>query len=109
MVLHPQTLDDAALSMHYANLQRDRLRRRRISRTPVMIELQRRWQCPVHAIWGAGDVLIRHDAARLREALAGCDLRALTLIDDAGHWVQYERPEAFNAALLQGLENGMRD
>ena len=109
MVLHPQTLDDTALSMHYVNLLRDRLRRRRISRTPVMLELQRRWLCPVHAIWGAGDILIRHDAARLREALAGCDLRSLTFVPDAGHWVQYERPEAFDAALAQGLQEGTPD
>lgn len=103
MVLHPASLDDTALSLHHANLLRDRLRRRRISRTPVMIGLQQSWQCPVHAIWGRGDVLIRHDADRLREAFSGCDLRALTLIDDAGHWVQYERPQAFDAVLLRGL------
>ena len=104
MVLHPATLDDTALSLHYANLKRDRLRRRRISRTPLMIELQTRWRCPVHAIWGSGDILIRHDTPRLREVLAGCDLRALSLIDDAGHWVQYERAAAFDAVLLRGLD-----
>jgi 2-hydroxy-6-oxonona-2,4-dienedioate hydrolase len=103
MVLHPQTLDTTALSLHHANLLRDRLRRRRISRTPVMIGLQTRWQCPVHAIWGRGDTLISHDMPRLREVLAGCDLRELTLIGDAGHWVQYERPDAFNDVLLRGL------
>jgi 2-hydroxy-6-oxonona-2,4-dienedioate hydrolase len=104
MVLHPQTLDDTALSLHHANLERDRLRRRRISRTAVMIDLQTGWKCPVHAIWGSGDVLIRHATpAGLRELLDGCDLRALTLIEDAGHWVQYERQPAFDAALLQGL------
>lgn len=104
MVLHAQTLDATALSLHYANLQRDRLRRRRISRTPVMIELQTRWQCPVRAIWGSGDILIRYDAERLRERFAGCDLRDLALIPDAGHWVQYERTEGFNEMLLRGLE-----
>ena len=104
MVLHPATLDDTALSLHYANLKRDRLRRRRISRTPLMIELQRHWQCPVHAIWGSGDILIRHDTPRLREVLAGCDLRSLSLVDDAGHWVQYERAAAFDAVLLRGLD-----
>jgi 2-hydroxy-6-oxonona-2,4-dienedioate hydrolase len=103
MVLHPQTLDETALSLHYANLLRDRLRRRRISRTAVMRELQPRWQCPVHAIWGSGDILVRHDMARLREVLSGCDLRDLTLVDDAGHWVQYERPRAFDEVLLRGL------
>jgi pimeloyl-ACP methyl ester carboxylesterase len=104
MVLHPETLDDTALSIHDANLARDRLRRRRISRTPVMIELQPRWQCAVHAIWGLGDILIRNDGDRLADALSGCDLRELTFIPDAGHWVQYERSEAFNAVLLRGLD-----
>ena len=102
MVLHPATLDAAAMALHHANLQRDRLRRRRISRTPVMIGLQARWQCPVHAIWGRSDVLIPDDAPLLRSLLSQCDLRDLTLVDDAGHWVQYERPEAFNAVLLRG-------
>ena len=107
MVLHPQTLDATALSLHYANLERDRLRRRRISRTAVMTELQARWQCPVHAIWGSGDILIRLTSPeRLRELLSGCDLRALTLVEDAGHWVQYERPREFEDVLLRGLAAG---
>ena len=103
MVLHPATLDTTALSLHSANLQRDRLRRRRISRTPVSVGLMPRWTCPVHAIWGRGDILIQLDTPRLPDVLTGCDLRQLTLIDDAGHWVQYERPEAFNEVLLRGL------
>lgn len=106
MVLHPATIDATALSMHDANLRRDRLRRRRISRTPVTIELQTRWRCPVRVIWGREDVLMRSDVHRLHQLFAGCDLRELTLIDDAGHWVQYERPEAFNEVLLRGLAAG---
>lgn len=106
MVLHPQTLDAAAMALHDANLRRDRLKRRRLSRTPVMLGLQARWQCPVHAIWGRGDVLIPDDAPQLRSLLAQCDLRGLTLVDDAGHWVQYERPAAFHEALLGGLAVG---
>ena len=30
--------------------------------------------------------------------------RALTLVEEAGHWVQFERADAFNAALLSALE-----
>ncbi len=48
-------------------------------------------------------MLIRHDAARLRDVLSGCDLRGLELVEDAGHWVQYERAEAFNEVLARGL------
>jgi pimeloyl-ACP methyl ester carboxylesterase len=100
MVLHPQSLDQTALSLHESNMRRDRLKRRRISRTPVMIELQPRWRCPVHAIWGEGDVLIQGEQQKLRAALSACDLRELLLLPDAGHWVQYERAEAFNQLVL---------
>jgi pimeloyl-ACP methyl ester carboxylesterase len=30
--------------------------------------------------------------------------RGLTLVPDAGHWVQYERPAAFHTALLSVLD-----
>jgi pimeloyl-ACP methyl ester carboxylesterase len=30
--------------------------------------------------------------------------KAFTLIEDAGHWVQFERADAFNAALLAVLD-----
>jgi pimeloyl-ACP methyl ester carboxylesterase len=103
MVAHPETLDDTALSLHDANMRRDRLKRRRISRTPVMIDVQKRWRCPVNAIWGDKDVLIQGHEDQLRGALAGCDLRSLTLMPDAGHWAQYERAAQFNALLLQLL------
>jgi 2-hydroxy-6-oxonona-2,4-dienedioate hydrolase len=103
MVLHPQTLDATAMALHAANLRRDRLKRRRISRTPVMIALQARWRCPVRAIWGRGDVLIPDDASLLRGLLAQCDLRELTLVDDAGRSYCTQWPAAFDAVLLRGL------
>ena len=31
------------------------------------------------------------------------DASGQVLIDGAGHWVQFEQPEAFDAALLQAL------
>ena len=45
-----------------------------------------------------------------RHALAGefarraPDFRGLQLIEGAGHWVQFEAPEAFDAALRRALE-----
>ncbi len=32
------------------------------------------------------------------------DLRGLRLVDAAGHWVQFERADAFNEALLAALD-----
>jgi hypothetical protein len=34
------------------------------------------------------------------------DFRGLRLIEGAGHWVLFEAPEAFDAALLAVLESG---
>ena len=68
-----------------------------------MLELKTRWQCPVSAIWGREDALARQQIHRLHEVLDGCDLREIRVIDDAGHWAQYEEPEAFNDTLAECL------
>jgi pimeloyl-ACP methyl ester carboxylesterase len=41
----------------------------------------------------------------LRRFDPGLDFRTIA---DAGHWVMYERPEAFNAALLDMLSQPLR-
>jgi pimeloyl-ACP methyl ester carboxylesterase len=43
---------------------------------------------------------------RLEDAfeVAGPDFRGLVLIPEAGHWVPFERLEAFDAALLPVLD-----
>ena len=32
------------------------------------------------------------------------DFRGMTVVPGAGHWVQYERADAFNAALMAALD-----
>ncbi|MEA2754337.1 MAG: hypothetical protein QOJ54_626 [Aliidongia sp.] len=59
-------------------------------------------------IAGSRDTTIRNPAGqaalgRLRAALPG--LRALHLIDGAGHWIQQERPREVNDALLTFLDS----
>jgi pimeloyl-ACP methyl ester carboxylesterase len=59
-------------------------------------------------IAGSRDTTIRNPAGqaalgRLRDALPG--LRALHLIDGAGHWIQQERPREVNDALLTFLDS----
>lgn len=100
MMLHrPASIDATAVALHTANFARDRLRRRRISRGDVMTRLQLRWQCPVVAICGREDALAREELHRLPEALSHCRLQHLHLIDDAGHWVQYEEPLVVQRAI----------
>ena len=104
LMLHKESSIDAlAVALHAANFARDRLRLRRLARGKIMLELKTRWQCPVSAIWGREDALARQQIHRLHEVLDGCDLREIRVIDDAGHWAQYEEPEAFNDTLAECL------
>lgn len=105
LMLHrPEAIDELALALHTANVERDRMQRRRLSRTPALRQALERVTCPVHAIYGSEDVLYRGRMDALAAAFAETpSFQGLTLIEQAGHWVQYERPDAFNAALLRVL------
>jgi pimeloyl-ACP methyl ester carboxylesterase len=59
---------------------------------------------PLHGIWGARDVLYRHRLALIGKVLARApDFVSLELLSQAGHWVQFEAADAFNAALSRAL------
>lgn len=108
LMLHDHDLiEGLALEVHIANVQRDRLPRRRLSRTNILARSLPKIKCPVHAIYGAHDVLYQGRIQELEAAFVASapDFRGLTLIENAGHWVQYEAPEDFNHALLQALES----
>jgi pimeloyl-ACP methyl ester carboxylesterase len=98
-------IDGLALELHIANLMRDRMPRRRLAHTDILARSLTRVRCPVHAIYGAHDALYKAWIHQLEAAYAAAapDFRGLTLIPDSGHWVQFERPEAFDAALLRAL------
>jgi pimeloyl-ACP methyl ester carboxylesterase len=58
---------------------------------------------PVHFIAGALDGVIgRQNEEQLRTSMSrvATDLRGVTLIPNAGHWVQQEKPAETNAAIL---------
>ena len=107
LMLHDAHLiDGLALEVHIANVQRDRLPRRRLAHTDILARSLPGVRCPVHAIYGAHDVLYRQYIHQLQDAFAACapDFRGLTLIEGAGHWVQFEAPAAFDAALMAVLQ-----
>jgi len=99
------SLDPLALALHAANVARDRMPRRRLSGTPIVAEALPRVQARVSAIYGEHDALYRQRLSEVQEALprwAPCWGQWHT-VPGAGHWVIYEAPDAFNAALLQIL------
>jgi pimeloyl-ACP methyl ester carboxylesterase len=103
MLAHETSLSDQTLEIQEKNVVRDRLRRRRIARSTVMMDLQTQWRCPVHALWGALDALYLENLACAPERLKQCDLRDLTLLADTGHWANYENASAFNDWALAQL------
>ncbi len=105
MLAQPESIDDLALALHAANLPRDRMKLRRISRTDILRRTLPDVRCPVFGIWGEQDVLYRGLQDRLAPALAiAPDFRWLRLVPQAGHWVQFERARAFDEALAEALD-----
>jgi len=104
MLAQPESIDDLALALHAANLPRDRMRLRRLSRTDIMLRTLPDIRCPVFGIWGEEDVLYRGFQDRLAPALARApDFRWMRLVPRAGHWVQFERAQAYDQALAEAL------
>ena len=75
----------------------------------------------VHEIWisaelegdaGVDDIVIRgakEPALRAQMTRVADDLRAVTLVPGAGHWIQQERPQEVNEILIQFLRGTAAD
>ena len=101
MLKHPESLDALALDLHRANVERDRMPRRRLSGTPIVAETLPHLRVPVSAIYGAHDALYAErmpEVKALMETLTP-DWRGWHTVPNAGHWVQYEAAQAFNQVL----------
>jgi pimeloyl-ACP methyl ester carboxylesterase len=103
MVHDENHISSDLLAMQDHNVLRDRLRRRRIARSDVLLSLQNQWKCEVHGIWGEKDALYEGSLHLLPELLSGCQLMNFDIIEGAGHWVQFEAADAFNHILLARL------
>jgi 2-hydroxy-6-oxonona-2,4-dienedioate hydrolase len=97
MFKHAETVTDAVIDLQEANVARDRLRRRRIARTDVLARAQSSWLCPVHGVWGEADALYLHTLQQVPKVLS--KLTSFKVVPEAGHWLMYERPDAFHAAV----------
>jgi 2-hydroxy-6-oxonona-2,4-dienedioate hydrolase len=109
LMLHrEESITELALRLHIANVLRDRMKGRSLARTDALAQSLARVRCPVYAIYGREDALYRGKLDLLQTALENApDFRSLALIEDAGHWVQFERAGAFNEALLAALNTGL--
>ena len=105
MLADPAAIDADTLALHAHNVARDRLPRRRLSHTDILARALAHVRCPVHAIYGARDALYLGRFTSLQTAFdtSGCDFRGLHLVENAGHWVQYEDPLGFEQQLAAAI------
>jgi pimeloyl-ACP methyl ester carboxylesterase len=93
-------IDRLAVFVQSENTSRARIRSTDIAKTSTLLACLQRTSAKVDAIWGGRDVLLNNTLDQARETLLRCKPEArLTVIPDAGHWVQYESNDAVNETL----------
>jgi 2-hydroxy-6-oxonona-2,4-dienedioate hydrolase len=104
MVSREERIDDEALRLYTENVLRARINSARSSRSDALKLKIAELGMPAHGIWGGLDVTAHGKFDEIRAILrTGHPGAELSVIEDAGHWVQYEKAEAFNATLLRLL------
>jgi pimeloyl-ACP methyl ester carboxylesterase len=101
MLAHAESIDDATIEIQRTNVARTRYDSRRFTGSHLTKEYLWQVRSPMIAIFGALDNL-SHPSVYARVV----PLRSMRpdipveLIPNAGHWVQYEAPDAVNRLLL---------
>ncbi len=93
--------DDPVVDIQRANIARQRFDSRKVSLRDCIIDDLAPLTCPIELIWGTLDQLpvpsAQARAERVRKVQPNTETH---YVPGAGHWVQYEAPEAVNALLI---------
>jgi pimeloyl-ACP methyl ester carboxylesterase len=110
LMLHaPEAITPLACALQSANALRDRLPKRRLSRTDILARTLPVLRCPVHAVYGEHDPFYQGQIQAFENALQQAPAyRGMHAIAAAGHWAQFEQADAFNQRLLDLLETEHR-
>jgi len=105
LMLHrPESVDDLAAALQAANVPRDRMHRRKLALTDILVHTLPAIRCRVDAIYGEQDALYVGRLPELAALLrAAPTFGELVLLPGAGHWVQYEDAQRFNREALRLL------
>lgn len=103
MIYGEQRIDALAVWIHTQGCRNARFRSRPYSRSDVLTGLLRRSPARLLLAWGQHDVTGNPaDIARLLAVVRpDCDVR---IVEDAGHWVQFEAAETVNRLLIDWLD-----
>lgn len=104
MLHHEASVSPLACRLQQLNAERDRLPSRRLARTDILARALQHQQRPVYLIHGEHDRYYLHQAADIEAVLRLCPgFVQMQAVAGAGHWVQFEQPQAFHDVLAAVL------
>ena len=102
MIADPDKIDELALYLQKTNHARARMRSRRFSRSGALVEALPRITARLDGIWGERDATAYpHVDARARILRGFQPTARFAVVPAAGHWVQYEAADRFNALIAE--------
>jgi len=100
MIADPGKIDALALHLQKTNHARARLRSRRFSRSDALVRALPQVSARLDGIWGERDATAYPHLDERARILRGFQPDArFAVVPGAGHWVQYEAADPFNALL----------
>jgi 2-hydroxy-6-oxonona-2,4-dienedioate hydrolase len=102
MIADPAKIDELAVYIQSQNAPRGRVRSRRFSRADTLARALPLVKARLDGIWGERDATaLSHLEERARVLRSFQPGARFEVIPGAGHWVQYEAAERFNAVLAE--------
>lgn len=90
-------ITDLSLDIHKENLLKDKMRKRKIYKTDFLMKILKSLPLQFYCIVGRQDALYRGNLDLVELALGAIENnQSLEIIEDAGHWVQFEKSAQFN-------------
>ena len=100
MIADPARIDDAAIAIQDWNSRHARFDSRAIGTGDILVQWLPALRCPVAGIWGEHDHAVQGETDRPRAVLQSLRPGSrFVVVPYAGHWVAYEAPDLFAAAL----------
>lgn len=107
MIHDENNIDELAVYLHSKNVDRSRVSSRRMSLGNYLVDTLPDIKARLAGIWGVHDATGggREGILKRRDIFMSYrDEVPFIIIENAGHWVMYETPDEFNAALLGILD-----
>lgn len=102
VMLHtPPRPDDPVVELQMSNLLRTRYDSRLVSLQSTLVDYLSRYSGPVQVIWGRKDRLAYPDIeTRSQIVRSALPAARIAIVEEAGHWVQFEKSAEVNRLLL---------